>query len=299
VRPRFVRIAFVVIAGSSAASLGIACGSFDSAEPSPPEDAAPDTDASAVPDDGGRDDGALPSDSGIDAGPCPGMVVVPSAAADGGFYCIDATEVTQEQYQKFLAAKAGATSGQVAKCASNTTFLPANNVCPRNLFEPTTRGAYPVSCVDWCDAVAYCEWAGKRLCGAVGGGSLPNAKIATVESQWYAACSHHDDGLHTLAYGNTYDPTRCNGAGFDSGVDGGAPIPVRSLAACEGGYPGIFDMMGNVYEWEDSYDPDGVKVHVRGGQYAGGATYHYCAWGDITFTASFAAADIGFRCCSR
>jgi formylglycine-generating enzyme len=258
-----------------------------------PNDAT--TDGSPTPDAGSTELDSSVGDAFADAGPCPGMVVVPSATADGGFYCIDATEVTQGAYQTFLAAKQGDTSGQALECLTNASYAPVG--CPANPFQPTTRSAYPVSCIDWCDAHAYCRWAGKRLCGGIAGGSVPSGKFATVESQWYAACSHHDDGLHTRAYGNAYEPLRCNGSGFDSGLPDGGPIPVGSATGCVGGYPGIFDMMGNVYEWEDSFDPEGNPI-VRGGPWTGGADYHYCSWSALAFSKDFGAADIGFRCCS-
>ncbi len=35
------------------------------------------------------------------------------------------------------------------------------------------------------------------------------------------------------------------------------PVDVASSADCEGGYPGLFDMMGNVVEWVDSCDSQG------------------------------------------
>ena len=31
-----------------------------------------------------------------------------------------------------------------------------------------------------------------------------------------------------------------------------ATVPVGSLAGCQGGFPGVFDMSGNAAEWEDS-----------------------------------------------
>jgi len=95
----------------------------------------------------------------------PNMVRVPTV--DGRSYCIDATEVTQAQYSQFLFVKKGDTSGQEARCTWNMSY---GVTCGG--FDPVARGGYPVVCIDWCDAVAFCSWAGKRLCGKIGGGSL-------------------------------------------------------------------------------------------------------------------------------
>lgn len=291
------RFGRMLAASTLAAAFGIACASFgssisegtgdDGGAPGAPDAVAADSTVPAL-------DGALP-DGASDAGPClAGMALVPMP--DGGFYCIDATEVTQAQYQQFIASKAGNTSGQIAACSANKSYVPSLP-CTANSYDPNLRGAYPVSCVDWCDAYEYCRSAGKRLCGAVAGGAVAFASYATLQSQWYAACSHHEDGLHARAYGNNFDPARCNGAGYDAGIPLSGPIPAGSASGCVGGYPGIFDMMGNVYEWEDSCDND-AGCRVRGGRFGGNQDYHYCSWGALSFGRDFAAEDIGFRCCS-
>src|SRR5262249_40663852 len=108
----------------------------------------------------------------------------------------------------------------------------------------------PVHAVDWCDAFAYCAWAGKRLCGRIAGGSVDptfGTDLAS-ESEWYNACSR--GGQHAYPYGDTYDPRACNGLEYGAGT--GPQLPVGSLSSCTGGFAGLFDMSGNVSEWEDS-----------------------------------------------
>ena len=115
-------------------------------------------------------------------------------AIDGRTFCIDTTEVTRAEYRDFLLATAGDAAGQRATCAWNDSFAPAARGCPVSTFQPETQGDRPVVCIDWCDAVAYCAWAGKRLCGQIGGGSLPGffgGAFDPARSQWHAACTRN------------------------------------------------------------------------------------------------------------
>jgi formylglycine-generating enzyme required for sulfatase activity len=220
------------------------------------------------------------SPSSIDGG-CkyPGMVNV-------GSYCIDAFEVNQKAYAQFLADRGSDTSGQIPECAFNTSWQPVD---PNVTHSPNN----PAVSLDWCDAYGFCQWAGKRLCGKIGGGSLsPAAADDPTASQWYNACSR--GGKYAFPYAsNTYERGKCD----DSSVD--APKPPGTYAGCEGGFAGIFDMSGNVWEWEDACDTAGHCVN-RGGSYVHDGAAVGCAFGDVNYMPNRSATtgDTGFRCCS-
>jgi formylglycine-generating enzyme required for sulfatase activity len=80
-----------------------------------------------------------------------------------GSFCIDATEVTRGEFLAFLAAPLEQrTAARPPECAWNTTD-PTINATASGL-------GNPVGEINFCDALAYCAWAGKRLCGRIGGG---------------------------------------------------------------------------------------------------------------------------------
>lgn len=240
-----------------------------------------------------RSDGASASDGGVVTeggslgdGGCsgragPAMVLVP-----GSDYCIDSTEVTFKDYRAFLAA-ANASAPQHPGCTWNTSFAVMSDV----VAEPDD---HPIRGVDWCDAVAYCEWAGKRLCGRVGGGSAAFGELANAAvSQWYRACSMA--GARIYPYGGSFEPERCNG-----GTGGGSADSVRNRARCEGGYAGVFDLSGNVREWEDSCEPGTAPdraCHNRGGAFFDVSGTLACA-NDQSTRADTRNPGLGLRCCS-
>ncbi|NUQ74441.1 MAG: SUMF1/EgtB/PvdO family nonheme iron enzyme [Polyangiaceae bacterium] len=200
-------------------------------------------------------------------------------------YCIDSTEVTRAQYSAFL--DTGPELNQPAPCDANDSFVPTVKWPPL----PPQKDL-PVVGVDFCDAAAFCAWAGKRLCGAVGGGTIDTAGADDPsKGQWINACG--DGGAQKYPYGNEYDSGACNG--FDYGA--GKPVKVQNAGGCEGGIPGIFDMSGNVREWEDACT--GSDCRVRGGSFdsSGAADGELPCGGQMVLGRLESDEFTGFRCC--
>jgi formylglycine-generating enzyme required for sulfatase activity len=228
-----------------------------------------------------------------------------------GSFCIDSTEVTNIQYKAFTDTNPSQTSFPHPRCTWNTSFLPTMSVGGDN---------YPVSYVDWCDAYTFCLWAGKRLCGQIGGTSNPTTSFDDVtKDQWYQACTSNNPAMFTYPYGTTYQDMTCDGYQYPSL----GKINVGSATGCHAPnapYNAVYDMSGNVDEWEDSCgtvsgNPVGSKdnCRTRGGSYGDGADpagsggdtpfFLSCAadWGGSTTAGNPRNAHsdfVGFRCCA-
>ena len=204
-----------------------------------------------------------------------------------GFW-IDAREISVADYASFLLAEAVAPPPGQPRCAFKTDYTPGEWAMQES------SPQRPIVHVDWCDAYAYCAWADKRLCA--GNPTNPFAHKAD-ENEWFQACSN--EVFNNYPYATDYDPVACNGAekGF------GEPISVGALPGCEGGFTGLFDMSGNVWEWTGACD---VEVEMdeevelcarRGGSYFSDETLLQCdAHAEVAPTQR--EAYVGFRCCA-
>lgn len=205
---------------------------------------------------------------------------------------IENTEVTRSHYHAWL--QSGPSLGdQPPYCAANLSFQP---VCE---WPPNSGEAdLPVVCVDWCDARAYCLAQGRRLCGKINGGSLSFSDFAQADkSEWHYACTN--DATTAYCYGNSYDPTVCNGAGLGAGTT----VPVSSLPGCQAAlspFGEVFDLNGNAVEWEDACEDDideDDMCRLRGGGYESNANLTLCS-GSRAATRLWKSPDVGFRCCA-
>jgi formylglycine-generating enzyme len=248
----------------------------------------------------GNGGGLNPAGSGGSAGgsecPCSapnptcesGKCVVrgPSMAQATSYY-IDSTEVSKAQYDVFLNAKGGDTSGQIAECSWNDSYAPNGTA---------VDAERPIVNVDWCDAAAYCAWADKRLCGAIGGGALAAADLnSPTKAQWYLACAGADNERYPYG-GFTLKPDYCNEYFSGSMAD------VGKFEQCEGHYAGIFDLVGNAAEWIDSCNTsDGTDRALDECQLSGGSYIKdtYTCQTYFTSPRSQGANVFGVRCCSK
>ncbi len=223
---------------------------------------------------------------------CPaGMIVMPTNATGGGAYCIDAHEVTTSAYNAFWTAAVDP-STQPAYCAWNTNFTPSAH------WPPAAGDLMPVRDIDWCDAYAYCKWVGRVLCGKIGGGpNAPSNLAAPLASAWFNACSAQ--ATNAYATGATLDAVHCNG---EQSPDAAVPGPWSTTQiSCQGGATGLFDMTGNVQEWEDSCSAatgDSDDCQARGGAFDSATDALLRCDAPTTKPRKTQADDLGLRCCA-
>ncbi len=192
-------------------------------------------------------------------------------------FSIDRYEVTNYQYQQFVAATGHRKAGPPSRYAKSIGRMRGVN--------------QPAVYVSWDDAAEYCKWKGKRL---------------PTEAEWEKAMRGTDGRL--WPWGNQEKPSGANWARVQDGHD--VTAPVGTFRSDKSPF-GVMDGAGNVMEWvEDWYGetyykdaPDrnppspefGTYRVLRGGGYT-------TTGGDIRVTSrskmmqDFRDETIGFRC---
>ena len=184
---------------------------------------------------------------------------------------IDKFPVTQRQYKRFIDAN----PEHRVPYVDSDWAKPYNWDRQARTFPPD-KADYPVVLVSWHDAVAYAEWAGKRL---------------PTEEEWEKAARGTDGRVYP--WGDDFDSDRCNTA--ESGI-GGTTLVGRYSPQGDSPY-GCVDMAGNVWEWTASEWSSSSKNKVlRGGSWwyydrsLARSSYRY-GRGPV-----LRASGVGFRC---
>lgn len=227
-----------------------------------------------------RSEGA-PADAGMIAVPA-GRFFMGDRPRDGrdghvgrqtalGAFSIDRTEVTVRDYLGCVAAKGcPAVDPKGARCNAN---LGAGH------------DEYPVNCVEWGAAAAFCHWKGKRL---------------PTSAEWERAARGNDERKYP--WGNDLPRDQLCWRHEKQGSESTCPVGAHPAGASPAG---LLDMAGNVAEWTATRVPTpfGISYVVRGGGFAVD-DIAMAAPDDLDYRADRSserdptdgALDVGFRC---
>ncbi len=225
-----------------------------------------------------------------------------------GFW-ISRTEVTVDQFQKFVQANNYITDAEKAGFSQIYVRDHWEKMPGACWQKPGIKqaGNHPVVCVSWNDAVAFSRWAGGRL---------------PTEAEWeYAARGGRRDEVYAWGnqmianadgkyYGNMIDRSGAATWRWTVPPDYDDKFPETApVATFVPNDFGLFDMIGNVWEWcadgrrlyeeRDEIDPAGPEFSrqkaIRGGSWGSSPPDARISLrsGD---PADFRAFNIGFRC---
>ena len=174
--------------------------------------------------------GQVPGEAFRDCDVCPEMVPLPENDVALGRY-----EVTLEEYRAFAGASTDATS-------ENRCF--AHGPGRRQSWRDpgyVQSGRHPVACVSWYEAQAYAEWLSLKTGRQY---RLP------TETEWERGAAGSRRGCYMR---------------FRNGEGG-----TCTVGSFEPSDAGLFDMVGNLWEWTDScWDEGCVRKVTRGADWMG------------------------------
>jgi formylglycine-generating enzyme required for sulfatase activity len=211
----------------------------------------------------------------------------------GSGYCIDVREASVAEFNLFK-TYAGDTPKQAAPCSANLGW--------QNIGDSSQL---PTRYVDWCDASAFCSWAGKRLCGRIGGGANTTSTEANDPAldEWYRACTNAGQWIYP--YGDAFNGNICNTHTPGNNVDN-----VGTNIDCHGTddpYDKLLDMSGNVAEWTTYCEPDTAGAipdedeycFLRGGDFTtvNPETSGRCDYVEKKQRLEAPTITMGIRCC--
>ena len=221
------------------------------------------------------------------------MVPVPTGMANaaGGArstpaFLIDAYEVSNEDFARFVTAGGYANQGlwpdtmivdgrslprpDVLHRFVDRTNLPGPRTWSGGRF-PEGKARHPVNGVSWYEASAYARWAGKEL--------------PTYAQWWRAAMDTASDGFPWGTDTKTAEK-RANFSQSGTRDVGTLPSGVSPF--------GCYDMAGNVREWLRDAQPDGLRRNVTGGSWLD-EMYMFEPSHIEQFEPAYANEAIGFR----
>jgi len=138
---------------------------------------------------------------------------------------------------------------------------------------------HPMVNVTWHDAMAFAAWAGLDM---------------PTEENWEKSARGTDG--REYPWGNIWDATKCCNSVVKSS---GGTSTVGSYPAGASPY-GVHDLVGNVWEWCDSWYDDSKKARVlRGGGWGNGLTRRSRAAYRSSDAPTYRSDLNGFRCASR
>ena len=193
------------------------------------------------------------------------MVPIPASDTTKPFW-MDATEVTVDQFKKFL---------------ESSSYKPAKPIEWNDVSEDSPSDKHPMIYVSWHDATAYAKWAGKRL---------------PTEKEWeFAARGGLTDKEYSWGEDESLARDYANYEGRGGKDKWKSCAPVGSFKP--NGY-GLYDVAGNAWEWcQDWYDSDQDTKVLRGGNWYFKTYYLRVAYRNHN-SPNNRTGIIGFRCVS-